>query len=501
MKQLSIVLILCFFTVGNAQEKPVKNDSITLTQAFVNLTLTKEFFKELPRERTERILPFVYEELEGITSEEFRGQNKGLLDFTYGLYHLNDALFRYTYRDSIQRTLLVQLFQTLDKAIKFQNSAVEKDYYYMQITDKNPYHEMMNYGMQSFYDQWAAISDLKATFTRLFNQDVYAEFKKIFYNAKAFGTYRFDDMAYFAGLYNFNFELHVLHLGDAGYVDWRDSSFIHVNSQYDMEEKLHALAQYLQLYYFVFEEEVSLPEWYPVDSLHYYYHTFKGLISRWNYFEGDPFFQRELNEEIVEALYKKLQERYPSDYLHTEQRLDNSLSYAPEQPVKYFFPNPAPLPSARLFIPNYQEELSTLETVAAHLEGYLQKGGYKNKLRYYYSIDGFAVLTKLERFNKDGSRVNSDRRWVDVFGDGKFSYYQIFKSLFFEVSTQFRMFAFVIASKIVKVSSQPMTAQEAQELLMHGYDTLPEELREVVLNPKNLSVLVYHFHQNVSYLF
>ncbi len=499
MKRIKITVFCGLFLISTgafSQSNPVTNDSIRLTQAYVNLTLTKEYFEELPKKRLEKMLPFLNSELKSITDEKFIADNVGLYSFTKGLWYFNSSKFKYKYNDSLNRKMVLDLHSTFKKSLQNHNIAVGSDYYRMNEDPKNPFFEMMNYDMKSFVDHWMNLTYLKMDFSSLFNEEVYREFKKMYYNAQVLKVYRFKEMEAVANMYDFLFELHILKNQNDDFVDRQDDAVIRMNEFYVMNQKSHALAQYLQLHYFVYEKELSPLITIDLDALYFNFTKFKWLVSQNNYFQNDPFFKKEINAESINKLYEDFVKRYPHDYTHMESDVQSFLNIDVDLPVKYFFPNPAPIPSAKFFLPNYQTDLETLDEVAIHLEGVFNKAGYKDKLRYYYSIDGFALLSKLERFNKDGTEVSSNKRWVNVFGDGKFSYYQIFKSLFFEVSTEFRMFALVIASKNAKIGSQIMTAQVAQELLMHGYETLPEELKKKILNPKNLSVLVYHFHQN-----
>lgn len=69
-----------------AQENPpiAKNDSIILAQAYINLTLTKEYFEGLSEERISKILQFEKSELASIEDHSFLKDNAALYNFSYG---------------------------------------------------------------------------------------------------------------------------------------------------------------------------------------------------------------------------------------------------------------------------------------------------------------------------------------------------------------------------------------------------------------------------------
>jgi len=131
------------------------------------------------------------------------------------------------------------------------------------------------------------------------------------------------------------------------------------------------------------------------------------------------------------------------------------------------------------------------------MSGILKTAGYEKHINYYYhELDGFAMTTSLEKFNSDGSKVQEDERWVTNLGsDGKFSYYETFKSLFFELESEFRMFAFIVGSENITISNTSLSEGFAEQLIKNSYSSLPEDLKYKMLPNKTLSVLVYHFHQ------
>ena len=58
------------------------------------------------------------------------------------------------------------------------------------------------------------------------------------------------------------------------------------------------------------------------------------------------------------------------------------------------------------------------------------------------------------------------------------------------------MFVLIVASNEVTFSNRGMSANFAGELLANSYETLPEDLKNKSSLNYNLTLLVYHFHQN-----
>lgn len=162
-----------------------------------------------------------------------------------------------------------------------------------------------------------------------------------------------------------------------------------------------------------------------------------------------------------------------------------------------FFPEVAPLASARTTSRNYKAELETLGQVDDFLTEEFLAAGYKDQLHYYYAAAGYAMTSSLERFNPDGAPVSADKRFVKSVTDkDNLSIYETFKSMFMDLEFDYRMFALVIDSKETVMSRNGMTPSFAQDLIKNSFDSLPSELKSKKLSNKVLSVFVYHFHQN-----
>ena len=168
-----------------------------------------------------------------------------------------------------------------------------------------------------------------------------------------------------------------------------------------------------------------------------------------------------------------------------------------EGPVKYYFPIPAPFPSAYLYINNFKPGLTTMKQVDNYFKNVFNKKGYAGHLHYYYVQSGFALTTSLEKINKDGSPVSGSKRWsVSIGGNGSFSLYETFKSIFFTTESNFRIIALIISPNAASVQRSPSSIGAMQDLLTYSYPSLPKALEDFSLPQKTLTVLVYNFYQS-----
>ena len=138
-----------------------------------------------------------------------------------------------------------------------------------------------------------------------------------------------------------------------------------------------------------------------------------------------------------------------SDYLDKEQSM--AVKNFTE---RYYFPIPAPFPSAYLYINNYKPGLKTMKEVDDYFKNIFNRNGYAGHLHYYYVQSGFAVTTSLEKINKNGSPVSGTQRWsVSIGGNGSLSLYETFKSIFFDTESDFRIIGLVISPSAATVQN------------------------------------------------
>jgi hypothetical protein len=472
--------------------------SYATAQAFINLTLTQAQFENQSPSQIASVLASNELELSSVEDSSFIAQNHQLYNFTYSLLYENTARLLYRTRKNIARTRLIKWKETLEKGIDSYNLSQDES---NKSEEDLRFNELIKFDGNDKQKQQSNILDLKEDFTPYFNEDIYPDFQRIFYKAKNSDEYDFEGLKAFAGIYNVRLDLSVLQ--NKRYIS-EYPEFEMVIQSYEMLRKLDLVSKFIQFKFLASRQFTISQTGFDLDFLYESYNTFLYALEH----EEDAFILRELNEEATEILFDQLQEKFP---YHFERAMvdadgiydsvDKELAY-PESELGegiYFFPELAPLASARFIKPNFKPELKTLGKVDEFLRREFISAGYKDQLHYYYASDGFAITTSLERFNLDGSTVATDKRFVKSLTEqNKLSYYDIFKSMFFDVEFDYRMFAMVIASNATAMSRNGMTPSFAEKLIENSYNTLPEDLTDKELANKTLSVFVYHFRLNVN---
>ncbi|WP_111709843.1 hypothetical protein [Lutibacter citreus] len=496
-----LIYCLLFFLISielNAQnsEKSKTYESITLAQAYINLSLTETYFDSLSIGRISKILPYEERELRIIKDRKFIRKNLNLYKFTHALLYFNKAKLLYIKRNDTTREELKEWVRTLKNAHKNYNGSIKKQTIFTRIDSS--WYELINFNNNSKVHLSKEITNLSIQFTPYLNNDIYPDFKKLFNDAKYSNRYNFLKLWGLAANYNLSLEFSILNS-----LNFKLFSYLKPfsgNIIYELDLKHDLISRYIQLKYIASNHHSKSLSGYQINNLYDLYNRFIKDLKK----EKDEFILKELNPKVCESLYKELNNKYPNVILKsilTEIKDGSSLSNEIVMPIisqnQYFFPNPAPLPSTSLTIMDFQPSITTLGQVDDYMSEILDTAGYTDQLHYYYDLDGFAMTTSLEKFNTNGTSVDDNERWIKNLGsDGKFSYYEIFKSLFFEMESEFRMFALIVASKNVTISDAPLSAGMAEQLMQNSYNSLPDDLKNREFSNKNLSVLVYHFHQS-----
>lgn len=467
-------------------------------QAFINLSLIQSHFDKLDNSYITSVLAANETELAGVNDTSFIAQNKALYHFAYSLVYENTTRLLYRSRKNIDRKNLLAWKEALEKGIEFYNiSQNEKRKGQGDIR----FHDLIKFNGNDLMIQQDKLYALKKEFTPYFNEDIYPDFQRIFYKAKNSGLVDFDGLRAFAGMYNIKLDLSVLE--NREYEEVQGGGYS-VSQDYDMLPKLDLTSKYLQ-FKFLASDQFKVPSGeFDVDQLYSSYNDFLNKLDD----EKDAFILRELNSDAIDELFGELQSKFPYAFMRsgtsatgasaTETYPELLLEQLAEEPY-LFFPELAPLASASFVKRNFKPELNTLGKVDEFLRREFVTAGYKDQLHYYYASDGFAITTSLEKFSTDGSAVPADQRFVESLrGEKKLSYFEIFKSVFFDLEYEYRMFAFIVASNAITMSKNGMTPGFAEEIIANSYDALPAELTTKELTNKTLSVFTYHFHLNLS---
>jgi len=463
-------------------------------QAFINLSLIQANFDKLSHSHIASALASHASELSEVKDEVFISQNPALHNFTYSLLYENTARLLFRSRQNISRKILVEWKETLEKGIEFYNVSQSGN---EETEDQKEFHALIKFQEDDIESLIDKIESLKTDFTPFFNEDVYPDFQRIYYKAKNTGEYDFEGLKGFAGIYNLGLDFSILENKRRSY-----KSYSGISKEYDLFNKLNLVSTYLQ-FKFLASDQFRIPSGFNVDQLYESYNGFLDLL----YQEEDEFIKRELNPENIDQLFNELQAKFPFDFELvivdsvsmelTDSDGDGVVDYLERELI--FFPEFVPLSSASFIKRDFKPELKTLGSVNEFLRREFISAGYKDQLQYYYASDGFAITTSLERFNLDGSAVPSESRFVKSLTEvKKLSYYEIFKSMFFDIEYDYRMFALVIASNATTMSKDGMTPEFATQIIANSYDALPKDLTNKKLTNKTLSFFAYHFRLNVN---
>lgn len=140
--------------------------------------------------------------------------------------------------------------------------------------------------------------------------------------------------------------------------------------------------------------------------------------------------------------------------------------------------------------------LKTMGEVNDKLCRTLDQRGYRS--RSYYSVkNGFALVTRMEQFNRDNATSKSEElRWLSHPARESFTDVLSFiKSTIWPNKGYFRLFVFVVTDTPFQSSGVRVSKEEAESWLCRGSNTLPP--REIASRPftayHTVSALVYEF--------
>ncbi len=167
----------------------------------------------------------------------------------------------------------------------------------------------------------------------------------------------------------------------------------------------------------------------------------------------------------------------------------NSVPGMPE------FPFPPPAPSCQLDISAYFTDKAKLGPLADHLNQAFQGTGYYER-KYYYVPGGFAMATRMEQFNADGSCKGEPGRWsTKPVREESFEWLAYLKALFSAEPGYFRVFVFVVSDQPWVVDrTRTITSKEAGSWLHGGTHLLPDAIRQQPIRMDHrVSVLIYEY--------
>ena len=162
------------------------------------------------------------------------------------------------------------------------------------------------------------------------------------------------------------------------------------------------------------------------------------------------------------------------------------------------FPWPPPKASASATISRElllgDKEHPRLGDAVAALDLAFEKAGYAE--RSYYSVpDGFAMASRIEQINQDGTAKEPVDRWsLKISPMGKFSFSAYLTALFSARPGYYRVIVFVVTSKLFSQSNAKVTSEEAELWLSRGLNALLEDIaRAEYTSTHRCTALIYEF--------
>lgn len=160
------------------------------------------------------------------------------------------------------------------------------------------------------------------------------------------------------------------------------------------------------------------------------------------------------------------------------------------------FPWPPPRASARAKIPLGLQEISgaTLSDVSSVLEEAFLSAGYGD-ISYFAIPEGFALVSRLEQINADGTPKEEPDRWsTRVRPFTKFSLTAYVRALFSATPGHFRVVVFMVTPVPFSQQNLEVTSAEATAWLAEGLDALPKSIGAVkVTRETKVTALIYEF--------
>jgi hypothetical protein len=123
--------------------------------------------------------------------------------------------------------------------------------------------------------------------------------------------------------------------------------------------------------------------------------------------------------------------------------------------------------------------------------------GYVEK-SYYAVPRGYALVTRIERINPDGTPKEVPTRWdIDIGPLQRFSISDYLEALFAAPPGYFRILVFVVTPFSFGQSDAFVSRKEAMDWLHEGWNRLPENVRSLPFTSDyGCTALIYEFEQH-----
>ena len=168
------------------------------------------------------------------------------------------------------------------------------------------------------------------------------------------------------------------------------------------------------------------------------------------------------------------------------------------------FPLPAPPASATIVLPSFffdinekaNDEAIYLKDIAQILNNSLVTAGYFEK-SYFAVPDGFAIVTRLEQINSDGTPKQGSERWSTVVKPLRtLSLRRYLEALFTANPGYYRIIVFIVTPHPFSQTAPEINRDEAEAWLREGVNTLPNSIgQQIYSSDYTTTALIYEFEQ------
>lgn len=161
-------------------------------------------------------------------------------------------------------------------------------------------------------------------------------------------------------------------------------------------------------------------------------------------------------------------------------------------------PWPPPKPSSLISLPDEAKgDSNHLVDVYERISFALHQSGYGEQRVYGVPAsgdEGFAIVTRLERFDKNGVPLDDDTRFLPPdLEDTSFNLTEFIKRLFVAPQGYFRFAIFIITDLTYIPNAPEIDSEGAQTLLEEGVPRLPDSFEQVSSSGYHVDVLIYEY--------
>ncbi|MDD5274154.1 MAG: hypothetical protein PHU14_15735 [Methylovulum sp.] len=160
---------------------------------------------------------------------------------------------------------------------------------------------------------------------------------------------------------------------------------------------------------------------------------------------------------------------------------------------------PPPRASAKEIIPitSLIKPPHTLDHIDSQITKALQNIGHTEYSYFTTPQNGYALVTKLEKINNDGTPKSGIERWeAKLDSTASFNLKYIFKVLFTANAGYYRIIVFIVSPIPIIEDTIPVSEEAAVNWIRQGSDRLPAHLSELTFDDRyRCTALIYEFEQ------